>query len=92
MPVAAVVFDLYGTILAIEGMRGAVAAAGVAEPDAFVRAGAASSSNTRTSPRWRSAYRDFDELTALALEHTCAHTSVALDARRPRELRRRVRD
>ena len=80
MSTAAVVFDLYGTILAIEGLGGAVAAAGVAQPDPFV----ADWRRKQLEYAWLSslagAYRDFDEMTALALDHTCAQRGESLEA------------
>lgn len=80
MPVAAVVFDLYGTILTIESMRAHVAAAGVAEPDAFVTAWRRKQIEYAFITTLANAYRDFDRLTALALEFTCAERDVTLDA------------
>ncbi|MEA2719695.1 MAG: 2-haloacid dehalogenase [Candidatus Eremiobacteraeota bacterium] len=80
MSAAAVVFDLYGTILAIEGLRGAVGQAGVADPDPFV----ADWRRKQLEYAWLSslanAYRDFDGVTALALDHTCAQRGERLDA------------
>jgi len=76
---SAVVFDLYGTILTIESMRTHVAAAGVADPDAFV----AHWRHKQLEYAWLTtlgdAYRDFDELTALSLDHVCNALGVALD-------------
>lgn len=79
MHVAAVVFDLYGTILTIESMRARVATAGVAEADVFVASWRRKQLEYAFLSSLAQAYRDFDELTALALEHTCAHHRVALD-------------
>jgi 2-haloacid dehalogenase len=75
---AAVAFDLYGTILNIESMREHVLAAGVADADAFVAAWRRKQLEYAFLTSLAQAYRDFDELTALALEHTCAlhHASV----------------
>jgi 2-haloacid dehalogenase len=82
MPVAAVVFDLYGTILTIESMRTHVAAAGIADADTFVASWRRKQLEYAFLTSMAQAYRNFDELTALALEHTCAHHGVALDAAR----------
>jgi 2-haloacid dehalogenase len=79
--VAAVVFDLYGTILTIESMRTHVAAAGVADADAFVADWRRKQLEYAFITTLANAYRDFDELTALALEFTCAHRDVSLDAK-----------
>ena len=80
MAVAAVVFDLYGTILTIESMRAHVAAAGVADADAFVGAWRRKQIEYAFITTLANAYRDFDQLTALALEFTCAEREVAVDA------------
>jgi len=80
MPVRAVVFDLYGTLLAIEGLREPVAAAGVPDPAAFVAAWRRKQLEYAFVTSLAQAYRDFDELTELALDHTCAQLGVALDA------------
>ena len=86
MPVAAVVFDLYGTILTIESMRTHVAPAGIADADTFVANWRRKQLEYAFLTSMAQAYRNFDELTALALEHTCAHHGVALDAARRAEL------
>ncbi len=75
----AVVFDLYGTLLAIEGTRGAVEVAGAADPDGFVAAWRAKQLEYAFVSSLAQHYRDFDELTALALEWTCDQHGVALD-------------
>jgi 2-haloacid dehalogenase len=75
----AVVFDLYGTLLAIEGTRGAVEVAGAADPDAFVAAWRAKQLEYAFVSSLAQRYRDFDELTALALEWTCAQYGLPLD-------------
>lgn len=80
MAVAAVVFDLYGTILTIESMRSHVAAAGVADADAFVGDWRRKQIEYAFITTLANAYRDFDQLTALALEFTCAERNAALDA------------
>jgi 2-haloacid dehalogenase len=78
MHVAAVVFDLYGTLLAIDAMREHVAAAGAEDADAFVADWRRKQLEYAFLVTLAQAYRDFDELTALALEHTCAQRRVAL--------------
>jgi len=77
--VAAVVFDLYGTILTIESMRAHAAAAGIADADAFDASWRSKQLEYAFLTSMAHAYRDFDELTALALEHTCAQHRVELD-------------
>lgn len=78
MAAAAVVFDLYGTILTIESMRTHVAAAGVADADAFVADWRRKQLEYAFITTLAHAYRDFDELTALALAFTCANRNVSL--------------
>ena len=79
MHVAAVVFDLYGTLLTIESMRAHVAAAGIEDAGAFVADWRRKQLEYAFLTSLAQAYRDFDELTAVALEHTCAQRNVALD-------------
>ena len=79
MHVAAVVFDLYGTILTIESMRARVAAAGIPEADVFVASWRRKQLEYTFLTSIAQAYRDFDELTALALEQTSAQYGVTLD-------------
>lgn len=83
MPPAAVVFDLYGTLLAIDSMSAHAAAAGVAEPAAFVADWRRKQLEYAFLTTLGNAYHDFDELTLLSLEQTCAQRSAALapDAR-----------
>lgn len=78
MRVAAVVFDLYGTLLAIDSMATHVARANVADADAFVRDWRRKQLEYAFLSSLANAYRDFDELTALALEQTCAARGVSL--------------
>ena len=78
--VAAVAFDLYGTILSIESMRAHAAAAGVASADAFVADWRRKQLEYAFLTSLAQAYRDFDELTALALDQTCALHGAPLDA------------
>ena len=80
MAIAAVVFDLYGTLLTIESMRTHVEAAGVGEAAAFVADWRRKQLEYAFLSSMAQAYRDFDQLTALALEHTCAQRAVALGA------------
>jgi 2-haloacid dehalogenase len=79
MSVAAVVFDLYGTLLRIDAMRAHVARAGVPDAAAFVDAWRRKQLEYAFLTSLASAYRDFDEVTALALAHTCAQRDAALD-------------
>ncbi|HEX3464874.1 MAG TPA: haloacid dehalogenase type II [Candidatus Elarobacter sp.] len=78
--IAAVAFDLYGTILTIESMRTHVAAAGVANADAFVTDWRRKQLEYAFLTSLAQSYRDFDQLTALALDHTCALHGAQLDA------------
>jgi len=78
MHVAAVVFDLYGTVLAIEGMDGYVEAAGIPDAAGFVRDWRRKQIEYSWLASMAGAYRDFDEITALALEQTLAQRAVSL--------------
>lgn len=80
MTVAAVVFDLYGTILTIESMRTHVAAAGIPDAGTFVADWRRKQLEYAFLTSLANAYRDFDELTALALDFTCTNRTVTLDA------------
>jgi 2-haloacid dehalogenase len=84
--VAAVVFDLYGTLLAIDTMRMHVAAAGVAEPGPFVDDWRRKQLEYAFLTTLANAYRDFDELTADALAFTCAQRNVDFTAATQRAL------
>jgi 2-haloacid dehalogenase len=84
--VAAVVFDLYGTLLAIDSMRAHVAAAGVRDPGEFVADWRRKQLEYAFLTSMANAYRDFDELTADALAFTCAQRSAALDSSQQRAL------
>jgi len=77
--VAAIAFDLYGTILSIESMRAHAAAAGVANAERFVAEWRRKQLEYAFLTSLAHAYRDFDEITALALDHTCAQHRAALD-------------
>ena len=79
MAVAAAVFDLYGTILSLEGMEAPIAAAGIADPAGFVREWRRKHIEYAYLTSMAQAFRPFDELSALALAHTCAARSVVLD-------------
>jgi 2-haloacid dehalogenase len=85
-PPAAVVFDLYGTILTIESMRARAKSAGVADAGAFVADWRRKQLEYAFLSSLAQAYRDFDELTALALDHTCALHRASLDASARAEL------
>ena len=80
MPVAAVVFDLYGTLLRYTAMDEHVAHAGVRDAADFVSAWRRKQLEYAFVTSLAGAYRDFDELTALALVQTCAQRDVALGA------------
>ena len=87
MAVKAVVFDLYGTILTIESMAVHVDAAGVPDPPAFVADWRRKQLEYAFLSSLAQRYRDFDELTALALAHVCgaggaARRAAALRSRR----------
>lgn len=88
MPVAVVVFDLYGTLLAIDAMRMHVAAAGVHDPGPFVAEWRRKQLEYTFLTTVANVYRDFDELTADALAFTCAQRDVALNAETQRALTR----
>ena len=77
--IRAAVFDLYGTVLRIDAVRDAAAQAGAADPRAFVDAWRRKQLEYTKLCAMAQAYRDFDELTALALEHTCNAFGLALD-------------
>jgi 2-haloacid dehalogenase len=76
----AVVFDLYGTLLDIASVATKAEAAGARDPDAFVLAWRRKQLEYAFLTSLAGAYRDFDDLTALALEQTCAQLGLALDA------------
>jgi 2-haloacid dehalogenase len=76
--VKAVVFDLYGTILTIESMRVHVAAAGIADADAFVAEWRHKQIEYAFITSLAGAYRNFDELTALSLAYVCASRKASL--------------
>lgn len=84
--VAAVVFDLYGTLLATDAMRTHVAEAGVRDPAGFVADWRRKQLEYAFLTSLAGAYRDFDELTALSLAFTCAQRGASLDPARQRAL------
>ena len=86
MPLAAVVFDLYGTLLAIDSMQSHVAAASVRNPVEFVADWRRKQLEYAFLTTIANAYRDFDELTADALAFTCEQREVELDSSVMREL------
>ena len=79
MSIAAVVFDLYGTLLQLEGMERPIAEAGIADAAGFVREWRRKQIEYACLSSMANAYRPFDELTALALAHTCAQRGIVLD-------------
>jgi len=76
--IAAIVFDLYGTLLAIDSMRMHVAAAGVKDPGPFVAEWRRKQLEYTFLTTLANVYRDFDALTADALAFTCAQLDAAL--------------
>jgi len=82
----AIVFDLYGTLLAIDAMRAHVAAAGIGAADAFVADWRRKQLEYAFLTSLGGAYRNFDDVTALALEYTCAQRGERLDVVRRTEL------
>ncbi len=86
MAVAAVVFDLYGTLLAIDSMRTHVAEAGIRDPAGFVADWRRKQLEYTFLTSLANAYRDFDELTADALAFTCAQRNATVDPARLRSL------
>ncbi len=80
MPITAVVFDLYGTLLDLQTMEGPVAEAGVDDPSGFVRDWRRKQLEYATLTSLAQAYQPFDELTVLALEQTCVQRGISLDS------------
>ena len=76
----AVVFDLYGTLLGIDSLAGAARAAGVSDPEGFVESWRRKQIEYAWCASLMDDYRDFDTLTAKALEFTCEATGVHLGA------------
>ena len=79
MHVAAAVFDLYGTILNLAGMEEPIAAAGIEDAAGFVREWRRKHIEYAYLSSMAQAFRPFDDLSARALDHTCALRGVALD-------------
>jgi 2-haloacid dehalogenase len=86
VPIAAVCFDLYGTLLSIERLEAPVAAAGIASAADFVRDWRRKQLENSFLTSIAGAYQDFDELTAFALDFTCAQRHVDLTMLRREEL------
>lgn len=80
MKPAAAVFDMYGTVLAIDGVRSGAAAAGARDPAAFVEAWRQKQLQYAFLASLAGAYRDFDTLTSLALEWVAARDGLDLGA------------
>ena len=80
MAVAAVVFDLYGTLLSIDSMQTHVAAARVRNPAEFVADWRRKQLEYAFLTTIANAYRDFDDLTTDALAFTCEQREVELDS------------
>jgi 2-haloacid dehalogenase len=83
---AAVVFDLYGTLLAIDSMEAHVEAASVRKPAEFVADWRRKQLEYAFLTTMAHAYRNFDELTKDALAFTCVQREVELDSSVMREL------
>jgi 2-haloacid dehalogenase len=81
MAVAAVVFDLYGTLLEIGTMVEHALSAGVDDAGGFVAEWRRKQLEYSFLCSLANAYRDFDTLTLLALEHTCAQRRVTMNDR-----------
>ena len=75
----AVVFDMYGTLLSIDAVGATARDAGVSDPQAFLNARRRKQIEYTQLCSMAHAYRPFDELTARALEHTCAALGLSLD-------------
>ncbi len=80
----AIVFDLYGTLLRIDSLAHAAEAAGASDPAAFVELWRHKQIEYTWCLSLMQDYRDFDTLTARALDYTCAQVGLVLtpDARR----------
>jgi 2-haloacid dehalogenase len=74
----AIVFDLYGTLMRIDSLAQAAEAAGAADPAAFVDLWRSKQIEYTWCLSLMQAYRDFDTLTARALDYTCAQVGVVL--------------
>jgi 2-haloacid dehalogenase len=74
----AVVFDMYGTLLRMVSVAARAAEVGLQAPDAFVAAWRRKQIEYSFLCSIAGDYRDFDELTRLALQHTIAQFGVGL--------------
>jgi 2-haloacid dehalogenase len=83
---SAIVFDLYGTLMRIDSLADAAQAAGAPDPAAFVDAWREKQIEYTWCLSLMQDYRDFDTLTARALEFTCARFGLRLDAGMRRSL------
>jgi len=83
---AAIVFDLYGTLMRIDSLTVAAEAAGATDPQRFVDTWRQKQIEYSWCATLMDEYRDFDTLTARALEYTCASFSLVLDATAQRTL------
>ncbi|GAC1430620.1 MAG: haloacid dehalogenase type II [Candidatus Velthaea sp.] len=79
MKPAAIVFDLYGTILRIDALHAAVSAAGITETAAFIDAWRTKQIEYSWCVSLMEEYRDFDSLTRSALEYVLARFGAELD-------------
>jgi 2-haloacid dehalogenase len=75
---SAIVFDLYGTLMRIDSLSDAAAAAGILEPVAFVESWRHKQIEYTWCLSLMQDYRDFDTLTARALDFTCAQVGIDL--------------
>lgn len=75
----AVVFDMYGTVLAIDGVRNAVEVAGSRDSQAFVDAWRRKQLEYAFLSSMAQAYCDFDDLTERALHYVCAQHALTFD-------------
>ncbi|MGB8267865.1 MAG: haloacid dehalogenase type II [Candidatus Velthaea sp.] len=83
---AAIVFDLYGTLLRIDSLAAAAQAAGASDPQRFVEAWRQKQIEYTWCATLMDDYRDFDTLTARALDYTCGAFALTLDAGVRRQL------
>jgi len=74
----AIVFDLYGTLLRIDSLAQAAEAAGASDPAGFVELWRHKQIEYTWCLSLMQDYRDFDTLTARALDYTCAQVGLVL--------------
>jgi 2-haloacid dehalogenase len=86
MKPAAIVFDLYGTLLDISALRTQAEAAGVAEPALFVETWRQKQIEYAWCSTLMDEYRDFDTITAKALGFALAAHGTKLDVGAQRKL------